>query len=637
MPAARSPLVLIAGIVLLVAAALSVYWLASSWGDAGAADAVPVIDGRPGPGPEPILPDAKGPRPEPPKPPPDPRRLGSVSGRLVTPDRRVVSAAHIETYTGTPTGLPGLGRQADLGREVDVDTDGRFQITELPETEDLLLLVKGASFAITESGPFRVEAGGDRDLGDIIVEPGMRIAGSIVDASEKPVPGAHVRFYQMPGDAMYDLPQDAEVVSDERGLFGFPHVRVATFTLRVTAEGYANARVLGDVTPGQQLTELPVKVRLKTVAPLTGMVHAKLDRSPIEGATVEAVPLDPDNDGGRGSTDADGTFVIGGIAAGNYVVTAVAEGFAKRSERTWADSYSAPIQLVLPEQGTLTGVVVGEGGEPVRNFELQARFHRRRLDPPSPRFNVQRFSSEDGSFVIKNLDGGHWCVQAWAQGYALTDSPCMMVAQGHEVGGLLVQLRRGATLAARVVDRDGTPVPGARVSLHTNREPEIAFLRDTDPDATLPPAVYTRTEGTFRFTGLAERLYQLEIDHPGFARVRLNDVRAVAGVESDLGAFTLERGSSISGTALSPGGQPLSGVAVHLAAGKDGTGGGQTTTDGQGRFTFTRLLPGEYQLTCFGRNPSLGAMLSAAVGDNKPTPFLLEPGQDLRLNVTAIE
>jgi protocatechuate 3,4-dioxygenase beta subunit len=549
----------------------------------------------------------------------------------------VVVDARLESYTGTRTGMPGLGMQRNLQREGQVDADGRFTITELTETDDLLLRLTGATFAVTECGPYRVVAGTDTDLGDLIVDPGMDIVGSIVDALEKPVAGALIRFYQMPAEATYELPHDFEQLSDARGLFRFRHVRAAWFTLRVTAEGFANARVLGELSPGYAEPEYPVKVSMRKVAPLRGFVLSKRDGAPLAGATVEAYPLDRENDGARTLTDADGSFEILGITAGNYVVAAVADGYARRSERTFADSYETPMQLVLPEQGTLAGVVVGDDDRPLRNFELQARFHQRRMDPPSPRFGVQRYASDDGSFVVKNLAAGFWCVQAWAQGYALTDSLCVQVPQGHDVVGLVVQLKRSATLTGRVQDHAGEPVPGARVSLHTNREPDIAFLRDTDPDPTLPPDVRTRTDGTYRFTGLADRMYQLEVDHPEYAILRRDDVRAVAGKESEAAAVVLERSASISGTALTRGGQPLTGVAVYLAATHGGTGGGEATTDGRGRFSFGRLRPGEYQLTCFGRNPNLGAMLSAAVGADRPTPFMLERAQQLDVTVVAIE
>ncbi|MHC5209222.1 MAG: carboxypeptidase regulatory-like domain-containing protein [Planctomycetota bacterium] len=628
---------LFVGIAVLLLAALGVVWMLGPGAAVDEPDVGPALDGRPGAAPDPVLPDTTGPRPDAPEPPPDLRRLGSVRGRLITPGRRVVPEGHIESYTGTRTGMPGLGMQTPLNRDGEADEDGRFVITELPETGDLLLQLTGETFAVTEAGPFRVVAGTESDLGDLMVDPGMDIVGSVVDSSAKPVPGAAIRFYQMQVNAMFDVGHDIETVSDERGLFRIRNVRVSPFTLRVKAEGYANARVLGQVIPGQAATEWPVKVHLREVSSLTGSVLAKRDREPIEGATVEAVPLDPENDGGRAVTDADGNFEIEGIAAGNYVVTAVADGFAKRSQRTWADAYGAPIQIVLPEQGTLEGVVLGVGGQPVRSFEVQARFHRRRMDPPSPRFGVQRVVSDDGSFVIQNLDGGFWCVQAWAQGYALTDSQCVKVAQGRRVGGLVVELKQGATLEGRAEDHTGAPVPGTRVSLHTNREPDIAFLRDTDPDATLPPAVHTRPDGSFRFTGLADRMYQLEVDHPDYALVRRNDVQAVAGVETEVAPVVLERGASITGIALTPGGQPLTGVTVYLAGFAGSSGGGETTSDGQGRFTFTRLKPGEYHLTCFGRNPSLGTMLSGTIGDNKPTPFTLLRAQNLTMNVVSIE
>jgi len=91
----------------------------------------------------------------------------------------------------------------------------------------------------------------------------------------------------------------------------------------------------------------------------------------------------------------------------------------------------------------------------------------------------------------------------------------------------------------------------------------------------------------------------------------------------------------VTGKALSSLGDPLSGVTVYLYL--QGSWTRQATSDGQGVFRFERLPEGDYELTCYGRNPGLFAMLDTLEGPNKPQAFRVAPGEVVQHDVTALE
>jgi protocatechuate 3,4-dioxygenase beta subunit len=544
-----------------------------------------------------------------------------------------VDGGTVEGLIGANLGTLGLGVTASTGREAAVDAEGRFRLGDLKPRDDLLLRARGTDFALTELGPFIVVAGETRDVGDLVVSPGMTVTGSVVDPGFRPVEGALVELYE--GLAM--LRDGAQPALTQRtgpdGLYRFPHVRPAPFLVVAQAEGFARAMEKGEPEPGSEPTEMLVTVRLREVEPLRGLVLGLPDDRPLAGARVVVHPLDPGNAGGQATTDDDGRFVVPDIAAGNYSVSVSAGGHLPANDRTWADSGLSELVFRLEVAGSIAGVVIGSDGQPVSHFDLQPLHHRRRLDTPKPRIERRRIIARDGSFSVDGLLPGFWCFEVWAKGHALTISECVRVKKGENVQGVTIRLVRGATLTAVVQDDLGRPVPGARVSLHSNLEPDVEFMRDTDLPAWMGSGTLTDEEGRFTLDELVAITYQVQVDHPDHAVVRRNHVTAVAGETTELAPFVLERSASVSGQAVDSSGVAQAGATVTLY--RIGSTSRNTTTDGQGRFRFDRLPKGDYQLTCLGKGANLFSALSALEEGAAPEVFRLDPGQELERSVVA--
>lgn len=62
-------------------------------------------------------------------------------------------------------------------------------------------------------------------------------------------------------------------------------------------------------------------------------------------------------------SDADGSFVLGGLKEGAHFITAYAAGFARVTAQ--ADAGGDPIELVMDAGGAIEGRLVGAKGQPV--------------------------------------------------------------------------------------------------------------------------------------------------------------------------------------------------------------------------------------------------------------------------------
>ncbi|MFY2559484.1 carboxypeptidase regulatory-like domain-containing protein [Corallococcus terminator] len=259
------------------------------------------------------------------------RYLGSFRGRLRRPDGTPITRFFINDS----------GFRAEDGAFV-------FPIEE-PDLMWLTLEEPAHSRTVRE---VRVVPGQDVDLGDLILGPGRRLRGRVLDATTSaPVGSATVRVRltppsPVPGAEGRWVPALASTLTNPSGVFELEPVESGLLSLSVHHPGYL---------PLQQRVgsgDEPLELRLSSGARLEGTVKDR-EGKPATGALLKLVPVANH----RGSArviliSEDGTFAVGGLAPGEYVVT-IRSSYDSLGN-PWSETLVHSEELVVPEVGVLT-------------------------------------------------------------------------------------------------------------------------------------------------------------------------------------------------------------------------------------------------------------------------------------------
>ena len=199
--------------------------------------------------------------------------------------------------------------------------------------------------------------------------------------------------------------------------------------------------------------------------------------APVEGirafTMMKADPNDPRKQMTRGLSEAslaDGSFVSPGLLPGTYDVWVFGSDRAGESEkvevvlRPGADVND--VRLVLPGEGTLTGIVRDAESQPVAGVELSASAIGRRVKSVG-------VSDDQGRFIIEHVPPGEVRILAM-DGRAPLRAPgtgdddlqgtLAQVTAGETTEVEIVIESRTATISGRVLDEQGSPVADAFVS-----------------------------------------------------------------------------------------------------------------------------------------------------------------------------
>lgn len=141
----------------------------------------------------------------------------------------------------------------------------------------------------------------------------------------------------------------------------------------------------------------------------------------------------------------------------------------------------------------------------------------------------------------------------------------------------------GVTWVFRVLDPEGHPVSGARVSVWRADAPRDTALAGT-----------TDAQGTGRIA-LMPGWYAAEIGAPGFVTTSRTDIRIAPELKPRMD-LPLARAVPLSGRVVDTEGKPVRDVRLRFVSSNVATPVVQTTSDAQGRFTFQGAAAGEGML-----------------------------------------
>ena len=527
-----------------------------------------------------------------------------LAGAVLDSEGLPVVGARVQVRSQRRFPLPWPSERPGQGGEGVTAADGRwrFRLAAGPAYE---LRASHDSYAPAE---VTVAAGRSEPDLAIVLRRGAALIGEVVDRDRRqPVAGARVRLFAAPADQ----PSQVEIVNGERvsdfevpsaddGRFVIAHLPAERFDLEVRAAGFAPLALPGITLPAEEGRDLDLgTLKLAPGATIEGWV-TDADGHPIEAAQIV---LDPIGDFGAGRravtvrgagppavvTDRQGYFQLGDLAAGARVNLAVRHtDYLDARLAAIEPPTIEPLQVVLHRGARLTGVVVDVAGRPIAGAQLMAKSEVTSPDGSLVSgIGAGGQSGDDGRFTIPNLAPGPFRLDAHAAGFIPWQASETAV-DGEELGPLRIELGRGATVEGRVVDADGVPVPGARVSARFTASPGETSSSGTVTDAdghygleSAPPGE-AKVSAWHPSRGRAERKAQLG---PGANRVDL----------------TLSRLGSISGRVVGSDGEPVAGALVRgqVDAGTV-TNRNSAGTDDDGTFLLY-LDPGEVRLSAFAQ------------------------------------
>jgi len=385
------------------------------------------------------------------------------------------------------------------------------------------------------------------------------------------------------------------------------------------------------------------ELRLPPAVVLAGTVSDAAGE-PVPGARIRLrTPAHPGItwEGGFGgevpgaTSDAQGHFRAVGLDAGVvHLLRVEAPGF---SELEQAVEPPARLALELERGGGLTGRVTDPYAAPVAGARVRLFAAPKEADTlvlqvrdGEQLADHETHTDADGGFVVDTVAAGVYDLRIDAAGLAPLRRMGIEVPRGerHDLGRLVAE--PAVAVAGRVVDGDGEPVAGARVSVNPFspyrgwRGSRSVYVFASGPSAASAQVggVVTDEEGHFRLGGLAaEELVDLDVDH---TRHRSRKVDGVAPPVDDL-EIELDIGVRVTGRVLDSSGRPVPAAQVRLRTKSNvQTSGGQSTrssghsalSDEEGRFDEAGLAPGILDLTAMS-----GDLSPAAAG-----PFNTESG-----------
>lgn len=465
-----------------------------------------------------------------------------------------------------------------VAQAVMADREGRFEFTGLsPGT--VRVVARHPEFVPGWVPGVTLERGAEADV-EVVLHRGAVVSGRLVAGEDQPVPGrvGVQETDQRPVPMGLDDALRGEAGADGRFRLLLPP---GSHALAAVAPGFTPRRVEVDVGTGGA----PVDVGDVMVEPglvIRGRVRDKAGLAVAE-AQIWGAPFGQMRGAGptEARAEADGSFVLAGLSAGNYRLTVRAPGYGEHNKQVHAGTTNA--EFVLDRAGTIAGVVVDEAGAPIESFRVAAR-PAKEMSPTGPSPRMDNFASSDGRFLLQDVPEGTWVVEASAPDRASGVASNVHVAPGSAVDVGRIRLTAGGTVRGLVVDTAGAPIAGANIVLE-GASRDFAGRREAGTDH----------GGAFEVRGVQTGMVEAVAYHPSYAEGRSTPVEVDSARGPAEVRIVLSQGGRIEGRVIRRDGTGVQTLVTASAAGPGGRRGfsrSPTNTAPDGTFVMDHVPPG---------------------------------------------
>jgi carboxypeptidase family protein len=476
----------------------------------------------------------------------------------------------------TPPALQSINLKETIDAPPRTDAQGRFLLT-VPPAAAVDAVFRKSGFAPFSLRRVRIPPGdGPFDLRGIVLRPGVALRGRVINAAGKPVVEAEVFLLEEEPRPSQDPPVANRPMAEtsRAGEFAFRDLPTAVpLHLYVRARGYQATLLRGVRPPSKQ----PLTITLEPGLSLAGWVVDEAG-NPIARAVVEAIwqPILPGDPQRRptgmpvsfyAKTARSGRFEIEGMPRGPITLAAEARGFIGEEHQDLEvplPEGSADVEIVLKRGALLTGHITTTEGEPVPGVHVLVG-------------DAGGVSDQEGQYLVEGAPPGLQRVSVFHPDYPRLETTHRL---GPELNTLDLQLEAGVEVSGRVVEEQGRPVPGARITLRSADRQEYK--------------AFSASDGGFVFQTVARSRYRLGADREGYAtsaapREIMVGREPVTGLE-----VTLRKGATITGLILGLKPDELSGVTVEATLAHSHTL--HAEVDAEGRYRLANLEMGDWTI-----------------------------------------
>jgi uncharacterized GH25 family protein len=433
------------------------------------------------------------------------------------------------------------------------------------------------------------------ETAEMVLKPGILVAGTVVDDSGNPVAGAKVTE---------DRDWNNSLATQETGLdgrFRFGNGSGQPTVLTVQADGFAPRDMT--VQPGAETARLTFG--LSKGAPLVVQVTSAIGK-PLANARIRFSADDHNRErfAWRGTTDSDGRLEWPSAPPSVESYSVSASGYKSQENLKWSpDGSDHLVRLhksdnATPQTVKISGTVVdADNRQPIDAFTVSTQYSipsANSVQPSGLSFRESRTTGTAGAFSINLEDtvtgsvmeiqaDGYWPVRL-TNGVSTTDTH------------LDVALKRGTGLAGTVQLPDGTPVARATVILCAMGSAYMRLPGEFEPNGS--ENMLTDSEGRFAFQprlGVREILVS---DKGGYAEITVEQF-------SPSNAIVLQPWGRVEGM-LKIGRRPgaretvlLSSYSLRGAFPSENRPAVtmETKADADGHFVIEGVLPGEREMS----------------------------------------
>jgi hypothetical protein len=324
---------------------------------------------------------------------------GLITGRVTDPQKKGLAGIWIYANPEQKDGKQPEGAEP---RNVRTRDDGTFQVAGLSDVATYQLTVQAnQGWDMSGGGGLKnaVLKGitvGTANL-EVVLEEGLTITGTVVDAEGKPVANSYLQAMLMNADGKGSR-MSRNAMTDDKGAFTISGLETGDCQISMMEWGGPGGQLIiqnGDKVPaGSRDVQLVASKGLT----ITGTVVDE-SNSAVKGAGISANP----KTGGRsrsGRVNQDGTFEITGLAAGtSYKLMANAQGRALGKADDVA-SGSAGVRLVCPKGLEAAGRVTDEAGSPVKSAQIMLTL------PTDTDYRAWAQTDDQGNFKVTGLVDG---------------------------------------------------------------------------------------------------------------------------------------------------------------------------------------------------------------------------------------